>query len=314
MTQTTFAIIGTGVVGERIINQILKHASTKIVAVFDENKARLAEITTKYQLPMADSIEDLLTTKPDWVYIGTPPISHAPLAEQIAAQGLNILSEKPLAHDAEDGLKMVKAATEADIQTGMHFPLMYSPVVHQLKNYLDTAALGDIVRVELHTYFPHWPRKWQQNPWIGTRAQGGFIREVFPHYLQLLYRLFDDFTIRSHDTTYPEDKNLCETGVTALARSESGIPILLNGLSGIGQEERLEFKVFGTDKVAMIRNWSELWVSEADQESYQLFPENQAIDLISACCETLVGNESIIVPFEEGLLVQRWIDQLLQSN
>lgn len=314
MTQTTFAIIGTGVVGERIISQILNHSSSKIVAIFDENKNRLHEIAAKYQLPASDSMNDLLATKPDWVYIGTPPVSHAPLAEQIAAHGLNILSEKPLAHDEEDGKRMVKVANEASIQTAMHFPLMYSPVVHLLKSYLDKAALGDIVRVELHTYFPHWPRKWQQNPWIGTREQGGFIREVFPHYLQLLYRFFGELTIHSHHTSYPEDKELCETGVTALAKTEGGIPILLNGLSGIGQEEKLEFKVFGTEKVATIHNWSELWVSETDQESSQLFPEDHSSNLISACCETLAGNESIIVPFEEGLLVQQWIDKLLQSN
>ena len=312
MTKTTFALIGTGVVGERIINQILAHPNCEIVSVFDENKTRLMEISTKYQLPVAGTLDELLESKPNWVYIGTPPVSHAPLAEQIAAYGLNILSEKPLAHDTQDGMLMVRVATEANVQTAMHFPLMYSPVVHSLQHAINTASLGEIIRIELHTYFPHWPRKWQQNPWIGTREQGGFIREVFPHYLQLIYRLFGHFTISSHETTYPEDENLCETGVSALAKTESGIPIVLNGLSGIGQEERLEFKVFGTEKVMTIRNWSELWISEVDQVAVHEIPDNKPMSLIDACHGVINGKESLIVSFEEGVKVQEWIDQLLK--
>ncbi|GGA16611.1 Gfo/Idh/MocA family protein [Psychrobacillus lasiicapitis] len=311
MTKTSFAIIGTGVVGERIINQILAHPNCEIISVFDENKIRLEEISTKYQLSAAESLEAFLQTRPDWVYIGTPPVSHAPLSEQIAAHGLNILSEKPLAHDVVDGKRMVKVASEAKVHTAMHFPLMYSPVVHSLKNALATKELGDIVRIELHTYLPNWPRKWQQNPWIGTREQGGFIREIFPHYLQLMYHLFGGFTISSHTTTYPREMELCETGVTALAKTENGIPIVLNGLSGIAQEERLEFKVFGTNKVMTIRNWSELWVSEKDQEAVQVSSSIRPYSLIDACHQTVNGQESFLVSFEEGLKVQEWIDQLL---
>lgn len=312
MSKTTFALIGTGVVGERIINQILAHPDCEIISVFDENKTRLKEITTKYQLPIAETLEELFQSSPNWVYIGTPPVSHAPLAKQIAKNGLNILSEKPLAHDVHGGVQMVKAAAEANVQTAMHFPLMYSPVVHSLKKAITSASLGDIARIELHTYLPNWPRKWQQNPWIGTREQGGFIREIFPHYLQLLYHLLGDFTIMSHETTFPKNEDLCETGVTALAKTEGGISIVLNGLSGIGQEERLEFKVFGTKKVMTIRNWSELWVSEMGQEAVQVTSESMPESLLDACHALINGKESFIVPFEEGLKVQNWIDQLLK--
>ena len=76
---------------------------------------------------------------------------------------------------------------------------------------VEEKAIGEIVRVELSTYFPHWPRLWQQNPWIASREQGGFAREVFPHYLQLMYRMFGPISITEHQTTYPEDEKLAET-------------------------------------------------------------------------------------------------------
>ena len=312
MKKTSFAIIGTGIIGERIINQLLANNNCIITSIFDENQERLTEISNKYNLDAAKTVEELFESKPDWVYIGTPPKSHAQLAKLAASRGCHVLSEKPLAHDVKDGQDMVSHAKDAGIMTAMHFPLMYSPAIQALMREVESNALGQILRVELHTYFPHWPRKWQQNPWIGSRSQGGFIREVFPHYFQIMYRLFGNFSISAHRTDFPEDPELCETGTSALAETESGIPIIINGLSGMGQQEALYFKVFGTEKVITIKNWSEFWISETDQPAKQI-PLNQSPSTLwDACCDAINGKNATLVPFEEGLIVQKWIDELLK--
>ncbi|MEK4630258.1 Gfo/Idh/MocA family oxidoreductase [Solibacillus sp. FSL R7-0682] len=311
MTKTTIGIIGTGVVGERIINQALQNENYEIAAIFDENKERLTLLAEKYSVRKVESLQQLLSLKPDWVYIGTPPVSHAPLAEEIAKHGLHILSEKPLAHDATDGETMVKVAADAKIKSAMHFPLMYGAAVHQLKKEL-AEEMGDITRIELHTYFPEWPRKWQQNPWIASREQGGFIREIFPHYLQLTHHLFGEITILAHETTYPENVELCETGVTALAKTVGGIPIVINGLSTIGQEERIDYKIFGTKKVVTLRNWSQVWTSNAYEAEIEIIPEGAPQTMLEACRNLLLDEEAFVVTFEEGLKVQRWVDELLK--
>lgn len=312
MEKTTFAIIGTGIVGERIINQILVNSNCEIISIYDENSLRLAEIQEKYKLPKATTLRELFETKPDWVYIGTPPNSHAQLAKMATDHGCHVLSEKPLAHDAESGMEMVECTKDAKVLTAMHFPLMYSPAIQTLMKEVADGTLGDILRVELHTYFPHWPRKWQQNPWIGSRSQGGFIREVFPHYFQIMYRLFGEFSFSSHQTVYPKDRNLCETGTTALGMTDTAIPIVINGLSGVGQEELLMFKIFGSKKVLTIKNWSELWESEIDQPEKQIELRHTMSTLWDACHDAINGKESTLVSFEEGLIVQKWIDELLK--
>lgn len=311
MTKTTIGIIGTGVVGERIINQALQNEHYEIAAIFDTNEARTAQLASKYNVPTTNDLQALLNLKPDWVYIGTPPVSHATLAAEIAKHGLHILSEKPLAHDAEDGETMVRIANEANVQTAMHFPLMYGAAVYQLKQELAT-GMGNITRIELHTYFPEWPRKWQQNPWIASREQGGFIREIFPHYLQLTHHLFGDVDILAHETTYPENEALCETGVSALAKTASGIPMVMNGLAGIGQEERIDFKIFGTEKVVTLRNWSEVYISKAYEPGVKITSDETPETMLDACRKVLLGEEAFVVPFQEGLKVQRWIDELLK--
>lgn len=313
MEKVRFIIIGTGVVGERIIRQITDHPTAEIMAVFDEERDRLEHIAETYKLPVVHTYEEALALKPDWVYIGTPPATHASLAEQAIAKGLRVLCEKPLAHDEEEAEKMAITAKEAKIATAMHFPLMYSPAVAEMGKHIENDTIGSIQRIELHTHFHVWPRPWQQNDWIGTRKQGGFVREVFPHYFQLMNALFGTISIEQSTITYPTNPILCETDVIAFGETEKQIPFLINGLSGIGQEEELSFIVYGEKGVLKLRNWSELYYSEKNGPFERLTNLPETASLIDACVEVVHGRQAKIVPFEEGLKVQRLIDQLLNE-
>ena len=311
MRKTTFAIVGTGIVGERIINQLLANERAEILTLFDEHNERLAEMSNTYGLNAASSFEEVLLMKPDWVYIGTPPVSHAILSEKVIEAGLNVLCEKPLAHDVKDGAIMAEAAKKSTIQTAMHFPLMYSPAVRHMMKLVEKGAVGNIERVELCTYLPHWPRLWQQNPWIGSREQGGFTREIFPHYFQLMYRMFGHVSILNHHTTYPTDQALAEIGVLAIGETENKVPLLVNGLSGIGQEEELSYIVYGSEGVLKLRNWSELSMSLKDSTFELLTSFENVKTLVEECIAAAQGEESLLVPFSEGLEVQKLIDILL---
>ncbi|TWT28009.1 Gfo/Idh/MocA family protein [Planomicrobium sp. CPCC 101110] len=307
----SIGIIGAGIVGERIIKQIQQEDGVEISVVYDEQQERLETLHEMYGVPIAETMEEVLHSPIDWLYIGTPPSSHAAIAKLAANSGIHVLSEKPLAHDAEDGEAMVKAAKDSGVQTAMHFPLMYSPAVHEMTDRIRNGSIGKIVRVELQTFFPDWPRAWQQNPWIASRSQGGFVREVFPHYLQLIHRLFGELSLESHLITYPAQQDKCETGIIAQAVAlQSEIPVLLTGLSGIGQKELLEFKVYGEEGVLTLENWSTLYVSEKHQERKQL----TELKPVPSLFEEMKKQSASLVPFEEGLIIQRYIDHLLTEK
>ena len=303
----SIGIIGAGIVGERIIKQIQQEKNVEIKAVFDEQQERLQFLQETYGVPIAGSLEEVLHGDIDWVYIGTPPAYHSAIANQAASAGIHILSEKPLAHNAEDGEQMVASAAENRINTAMHFPLMYKPAVRELAKRVRSGSIGKVVRIELQTYFPDWPRAWQQNPWIASRSQGGFVREVFPHYLQLIYRIFGEINIQSHHITYPEQPDLCETGVIATATTQDSVPLLLSGLSGIGQKELLQFKVYGEDGVLTLENWSELYESKKYEDRQHI----TEFDEVPSLFQEMQEESTFLVSFDEGLIVQRYIDQLL---
>lgn len=302
----SIGIIGAGIVGERIIKQIQQENGVEIIGVFDENSERLQTLKQMYDVPLAASLDEILYSKADWVYIGTPPASHAAIAKQAADAGLNVLSEKPLAHNAEAGEQMVAAITENRVRSAMHFPLMYSSAVHEMAKRSKNGSIGEIIRIELQTFFPEWPRAWQQTPWIGSRLEGGFIREVFPHYLQLIHRIFGDIAFADHHVNYPDQPDLCETGLIAHGMVNGSTPLLLTGLSGVGQEELLQFKIYGTKGVLTLENWSQLYLAEKGRERIQL----TGFEKVTGLFEEMKAMSTALVPFEEGLVIQRYIDQL----
>lgn len=302
----SIGIIGAGIVGERIIKQIQQENGVEIIGVFDENSERLQTLKQMYDVPLAASLDEIFYSKADWVYIGTPPASHAAIAKQAADAGLNVLSEKPLAHNAEAGEQMVAAITENRVRSAMHFPLMYSPAVHEMAKRSKNGSIGEIIRIELQTFFPEWPRAWQQTPWIGSRLEGGFIREVFPHYLQLIHRIFGDIAFAEHHVNYPDQPDLCETGLIAYGLVNGSTPLLLTGLSGVGQEELLQFKIYGTKGVLTLENWSQLYLAEKGRERIQL----TRFEKVTGLFEEMKAMSTALVPFEEGLVIQRYIEQL----
>ncbi|TWT07333.1 Gfo/Idh/MocA family oxidoreductase [Planococcus sp. CPCC 101016] len=303
----SIGIIGAGIVGERIIKQIQQESQVEIKTVYDQQTERLTEISEAYGIPMAKSVEEVLHSDINWVYIATPPAFHAEIAELAASAGINILCEKPLAHNVEDGESMAASVQDNRVQTAMHFPLMYKPAVREMAQRIKSGHIGKVVRIELQTFFPDWPRLWQQNPWIGSRSQGGFIREVFPHYFQLMNRLFGELVFTSHHTSYPEDAEKCETGLIAHGLTDKHIPFLVTGISGIGQKELLQFKVYGEQGVLTLENWSDLYESVKGEDRKLI---NDFED-VPSLFEEMNNSSTLLVNFEEGLVIQRYIDHLL---
>ncbi|ANU10371.1 hypothetical protein A1A1_08569 [Planococcus antarcticus DSM 14505] len=303
----SIGIIGAGIVGERIIKQIQQESHVEIKMVYDQQTERLSEISETYGIPMAKSVEEVLHADVNWVYIATPPAFHAEIAELAASAGINILCEKPLAHNVEAGEMMAVAVQDNRVQTAMHFPLMYKPAVREMAKRIKGGQIGKVIRIELQTFFPDWPRLWQQNPWIGSRSQGGFVREVFPHYFQLMNRLFGELSFTSHHITYPEQAEECETGLIAHGLTAEQIPFLLTGISSIGQKECLQFKVYGEQGVMTLENWSNLYESRKGEDR-QLITE---FEQVPSLFEEMENQSTLLVNFEEGLVVQRYIDHLL---
>ncbi|WP_409275250.1 Gfo/Idh/MocA family protein [Neobacillus sp. SCS-31] len=316
MGKINVGIIGTGGIGERVMNAFLAHSEADVLEVFDGNAKRLAEVSEKYGIAAADDYRALFDN-PDinLIYIAVPPKFHHQYVMEALRSGKNVLCEKPLASTVTEADEMVGAASSSGLLHAVNFPTIFGAGFLELERLVSNGFLGALRRVELHCHFEEWPRKWQQNSWISSRDQGGFVREVFPHYIQIILHLFGKISDVRSSLELPEDPGLCETGIIVSGRLSNGVPVLFNGLSGLGMKEELRFDLYGTEGTLSLRNWSEIWAARKNEPLQRIEVEgaNSYHRFIDELVKAFDGKPARIVSFQRGRDVQEILDQLLEG-
>ncbi|MFS1516647.1 Gfo/Idh/MocA family protein [Bacillus sp. SCS-151] len=310
-------LIGMGAIGERVLRQFQQHNEIDIAALCDRNADSLNKF--KDELPNVslylDHLDMLKDESIQLIYVGVPPKFHHKIAIDVIRNGRHLLCEKPLANSTEEALEMVEEAEKANIVHAMNFPMVYSQEFQVFKNKIMNGELGSVKKIELNLHFTEWPRKWQQNEWISSREQGGFIREVAPHFIQIIHDVFGEMSIVRSSVEYPENEDLCETSFISSMKLSGGIPVLFNGLAGIGQKEHLSLKVFGDQGTLEIENWGILSETRADDNG-SIIPvdsvdkENVVDELVKA----IKGDSAKLVSFKEGYAVQKVLDEILLAK
>lgn len=307
--------IGLGAVGVRILRQFQEHEEFEIAALCDRNPAQLDK--WKPELPdtaMHTNYLDLLQDETiKLIYLGVPPKFHHIIAMDIIKSGKHLLCEKPLANSIEEAKDMYEAADNAGVIHAMNFPMAYSPAFILFRDKIYNGELGKIKKVELHLQFKQWPREWQQNDWISSREQGGFIREVAPHYIHMIHDIFGELDNIHSFIVYPEDDRFCETSFSALLTLPGGIPVLFNGIAGIGQQEHLSFKVFGDNGTLDMQNWNVLVQSKSDASGEILKLNEPETSLPAELLKAIRGDQAMLVTFKEGQKVQNVLERILLS-
>ncbi|HEY4553408.1 MAG TPA: Gfo/Idh/MocA family oxidoreductase [Bacillaceae bacterium] len=316
MEKLNVGIIGLGAVGERLLKQFTEHPLSRVVAVSDVNTARMEEVQSR--MPDAAAFTDyrnmLSSEAVNLIYVAVPPKLHHKMVLDAFAANKHVLCEKPLANSLQEARYMMDAAASAGVVNAIHFPLPYSGPVHELQRRLEAGFIGKVKRIEQKMHFPAWPRAWQQNPWIAGREQGGFIREISPHYIQLIHQLFGRTKKVNSYIDFPEDPSACETGILARMELQDGTPVLINGLSGVAKEEEIAFTVYGDKGVLSLKNWSVLTGRTLDGEEVLLERETGRDGIIDELAKAVSGKEAKLVTFQEGFAVQETLEKLLNRG
>lgn len=317
MKKINIGIIGLGIIGERLIKVMETHEKTNIVGVFDVDEDRMKAISKSFNLDVFSSAEDLIACdKIEAIYLAVPPKYHKNLALKIMAANKHLLCEKPLAGTIEEAKDMALAEKDYSKVTAMNFPMPYTAAYDKLKNVLKNKALGKVLRVQVSGVFPDWPRKWQVNPWIHTREEGGFVREVFTHLIQLIVDSFGDITNLHSQAQYPEDHNLSEIGVLGWGKLPSGIPVGFNGLTGVNEKEHLALTIYGELGTLEILNWRQLVMTtqETGRQIMDLKEKEASFEVVDAFYKNIEKKNADVVDFQKGYQVVKIVETLLNSK
>ncbi|MBT2679629.1 Gfo/Idh/MocA family oxidoreductase [Bacillus sp. ISL-35] len=306
-------IIGLGAIGQRLIKGFQSHAETEIAAVCDTMEERANEVAAELGgIPSFMNHKEMLeTTELDLVYVAVPPKFHHAVASDVIQKGIHILCEKPLANSIEEAESLLKQAQEAGIVHAMNFPLNYSAGSRTFEKLIKENYVGKLRRVQLKMHFPEWPRPWQQNAWVASKEQGGYVLEVGVHFIQQLQKVFGEVTVKNVQLQFPQDPNASEIAILAVLELADGTPVLIDGMSQIAGKEEIAFTAYGSEGTLSLLNWGQLEGGKLGEEILPLQADDSLTDsLIDHLVKAVKGDEATIIDFAAGYDAQVVLEQL----
>lgn len=167
-------------------------------AVYNRSLAAAQDAKEHYGFETAtDDMEAVFRRKDiDVVSVCLPNCLHAEAVEKAAKRGWHIYCEKPLAADAQEAQRMVKAVEGRDIRHQVVFHNRYFACVMRAKQLIEEGRLGRIMNFQVSYQHPSNVDASRRYDWKFDKAVacGGVLVDMGSHALDLLYNLIGPYS------------------------------------------------------------------------------------------------------------------------
>lgn len=265
-TRIRWGIIGCGDVTENKSGPALqKTAGSELVAVMRRDGAKAADYARRHGVPRWYDNAQALVADPEVnaIYVATPPGAHVEGALLAAAAGKPSYIEKPFARNTSECDVILDAFRTAGRPVFAAYYRRCLPRFVQVKQLLDTDALGTLTGLHLH-FSGATPKIPDLNnpPWRldATNAGAGLFLDLGSHALDLLDHLFGPLEdVHGHAANRATPLPIEDT--VAMSFTAAGIPSVAhwNFASShacdevviTGTRARLAFSVFGNEPLRL---------------------------------------------------------------
>lgn len=176
------AILGAGTIAVIHAANLDQMPEARLVAVADLDTARAEALAQPRGAAIVASVDDLLRHELDAVLLCLPPFASAGVVTRLAARGLHLYAEKPVALTLAEARADLAAVRRAGVVAASGYMWQASPIVAEARAIFAGQALG-LVHGAVITAPP--PPVW----WRDKAASGGMIVELATHVIDLV-RLF----------------------------------------------------------------------------------------------------------------------------
>jgi predicted dehydrogenase len=127
----------------------------------------------------------LLEARPDAAVVTSPNSHHRADVEALAAAGISVLCEKPLATTVEDAVAIVRACRDGGVALMTAFPMRFSAPIRAMANDVRDGRIGPVCAVAAVNQgeLPSRHRAWFADPDL---AGGGAVMDHTVHLVDLL--------------------------------------------------------------------------------------------------------------------------------
>jgi len=225
MNHVRWGLIGASTIAREWMIDAIRVAGGEVVAVMSNDPERAARFAAENRIATAvTSLDALLGSGIDAVYISTTNEFHCSQTLAAAAAGKHVLCEKPLALNLADARRMVDACKAAGIVMGTNHHLRNAATHRVLRAAIKQGWIGRplFARVFHAVYLPPHLQGWR----ITTPGAGaGVIMDITVHDADTLRFVLDEEPIAV--TAFSQSSGMAaggiEDGVMGVVRFRSGL-------------------------------------------------------------------------------------------
>jgi predicted dehydrogenase len=186
-----WGVIGSGGIARRrtIPEGIANAKNAILVALYDKDAELNKEVAREYGVKNAASIEELLRSDIDAIYIASPPNVHLNQVKACATLKKHILCEKPLGLSIEEAEEMSDVCAKHNVLFGTGLMMRFHSQHQAALKLINEGRLGKPVyaRAQLSCWYPPMEGAWRQDPLTGG---GGSLIDMGSHCIDLLEMFF----------------------------------------------------------------------------------------------------------------------------
>ncbi len=344
MKKLKCALLGCGYIADRHIQAFQDCEHTELVALLGRNPERLNSLLDKYGIEKGyTDYHKLIEENPDLDMVSNalPNSMHVDVTIDFLKAGINVLLEKPMAINAEEGRRLVEAEKESNAKLMIIQNQRFIPAAQYMRRMFKEGKFGEVYHIRTG-----WRRPLGMTPsgvdniggvlsdrsWYNKKAaNGGVLRDLGVHLLDLAMFITDFPEIESVSAASyrkftvegPVDpelaKDMSEDMCTALLKFKNGMSINMEVSFGtMISEEKLFTNIYGTE-AGVERTEDELKVILHDPDyAYKVtYPslknEKEFKNCIHEFADCLVNDKPIPVTAEQALKVIEILDMIYKE-
>ncbi len=341
MNKTKIAIIGVGNISEYHVRGYLASGKAELYAFCDINEQRLQYMGEKYGVTrLYTDAQQMLDALPEIeaVSVCTWNSAHAPCAIAALRSGKHVLCEKPMAINAEDALKMQRAAEKNGKLLMIGFVRRFGDDCATVQNLTEAGAMGEIYYAKA----AYLRRNGAPGGWFGdkSRSGGGPLVDLGVHIIDLArYLMGRPKAVSVYGSTYSKLGNRpgiraqkeyfigedtvfdCEDLATALIRFEDGSTLSVEASFNLNMEkDQNSIQLFGSQGGVRLGREVSYYGSMAGYLTNVSFDYPTGWDFdeifnkeISHFVDCVRGEAQCISPAEDGVELMRILDAIYTS-
>jgi predicted dehydrogenase len=186
-----WGVIGAGGIARRrtIPEGLMKAENATLVSVYDILPEVNKSVAEEFGVSSSESIETLLDSGIDAVYVASPANLHIDHVISCAKAKKHVLCEKPLGLTVKEAEKMIKVCQKEEVTLGTGLMMRFLAQHQAALKLLKEGKLGNPVfgRAQLSCWYPPIEGAWRQNPKTGG---GGSLMDMGSHCIDLLEMFF----------------------------------------------------------------------------------------------------------------------------